>query len=68
MSDDLLRGCTDYTQVKHMVKGMMDESDVKGYRTLRVYPDAIDDIFTEFVDPNYVESMAPPYDSSCPGI
>ena len=64
-SSDLLRDCTDYTQVKTVVKQLV--AGVNAYRALTVYPDAIDDLFTEYIDPNYVESLAPPYEQSCPG-
>jgi len=42
-------------------------TDINAYRALTVYPDAIDDMFTDYVDPNYLETMAPPYDTTCPG-
>ena len=64
-SNDLLRACTDYMTVKKAIKGLL--GGVTGYRSMAVYPDAIDDLFVEYVDPAYMEAQAPPYLSSCPG-
>jgi len=64
-SNDLLRDCTDYTSVKKAIKGML--GDMSGMRAMAVYPDAIDELFVEYVDPSYMEAQAPPYLSSCPG-
>ena len=64
-SNDLLRSCTDYVAVKNVIKGMI--TGIAGYRTMAVYPESIDELFVEYVDPKYVESTAPPYNAACPG-
>jgi len=67
---DLLRDCTDYHTVKSVLKAYLAADNIKGSYNLAVYPDVVEELFMDYVDPAYFEASAPPPyhgDDDCPG-
>jgi len=66
LKSDLLRDCTDFNTVKASVKAALANT-VSGHYNLAVYPDVVEELFMDYVDPAYFEASAPPYNGDCPG-
>jgi len=61
-----LRNCTDKTQLKKALTGIM-RGGTAGSFSLTVVPDEVDEFFSEYVDPEWMEKQAPPDNLDCPG-
>jgi len=67
-SGDLLRDCVDYKRVKASVKDFFSAGGLIGKYHLAVYPDVVEELFMDYVDPSFFEASAPPYNGDdCPG-
>jgi len=65
LTSDLLRDCVDHNTVKKAINAFLAKTTKNYY--LSVYPDVVEELFMDYVDPSYFEASAPPYNGDCPG-
>ena len=64
-SSDLLRDCSDQKSLKTAIKALF--TDITGQWNMAVYPDVIEELLMDYVDPSVFDEQAPPYKGNCPG-